>query len=108
MFLALADRLSIDERARRTPGTFVHPLDNELAGLINKRITLIERLLIEYPTRWGIDRAILIANLNRIFNVLPQLTLTSFVVRLRSLEAVEFSVKEWLVMLEFYLQMDSE
>lgn len=68
----------------------------------------IRRRLAHYAQDWKIDPAIIIANLNRVINIIPLLTLHSFVWRMQEERGFEIKTKEWYWALEFYMQMDTK
>ena len=68
----------------------------------------IKRRLVHYAQQWALDPAILVANLNRMINIIPLLNLHSFVWRLQEERGFEIATKEWYWALEFYLQMDCQ
>lgn len=67
-----------------------------------------ERRLAQVAQDWKLDPAILIANLNRVIEIVPRLTLYSFVKRFQDKSVFEISTKEWYWLLEFYMHMDSK
>ena len=68
----------------------------------------IKRRLAQYAQEWKLNPAILVANLNRVINIIPLLQLHSFVGRLQEARGFELATKEWYWAVEFYLQMDSQ
>lgn len=65
----------------------------------------IRTLLNSHAKKWRVDASVLIANLNRLFTILPRLTLKDFILKQQQ-QPYALSIDEWFIALEFYLQMD--
>jgi hypothetical protein len=107
MYISLAEQLSYEERILRRRNLYVDCLiDDQLPPfptndqMINYEI---RNLLNFYAQKWNVTQDLLFVNLNRLFTILPQLTLQDFIIK-----NYELSIQEWFIILEFYLQMNGE
>ena len=93
------------ERLRRTRDYYDASIDRRTESLTtDEHLHATQRLVVYLSTRWNIDQAIVLVNFNRLFTVIQQLTLHSFVQARATFH--KFSIEDWFLVLEFYLHMD--
>ncbi|CAF1382322.1 unnamed protein product [Adineta steineri] len=67
----------------------------------------IQKLLNFYSQKWHIDQDVLIVNLQRLLTSLSRFILNDFILKHQQ-QLCQFSIEEWFIALEFYLQMDAQ
>ncbi|CAF1049309.1 unnamed protein product [Rotaria sordida] len=75
----------------------------------NKNIEIeMKQALQSYGRQWNVHQSILMINLNRLYQLPPEFTLKEYFIQQQKIfkKSYDFSLEEWFLMLEFYLQMD--
>ena len=108
-FFFLVENLGPFEKLTRQTYHYNEKKMNHKNYCNNSIATDVKDLLLSYARFWQIHPIILIFNLNRLFNLIPRLTLKDYWIEINQLgNSYELSIEEWFIALEFYLQMDGK